>query len=66
MFRDCILFLSNEIQGSNNIFQNTNSDINIKDCMSITEQEREILRIYNTLSVKEKAYLFLDVCKYEN
>ena len=43
-----------------------NSTVTIGDTSkTLSEQEQEILRIYNTLSTKEKAELFLKICEYE-
>ncbi len=43
-----------------------NSSVTIGDTGNVlSEQEQEILRIYNTLSTKEKAELFLKICEYD-
>lgn len=58
------------IEGNGNVVQQGqihNSPVTIGGISSrcLTEQEQEILRIFNNLSVKEKAELFLKICDYE-
>lgn len=60
----------NRITGNNNFVQQGNishSPITIKNGTEreLTEPEIEMLKIYNSLTAKEKAQMFLEICKYD-
>ncbi len=63
---DALLDRENVASINGNYNAVNNSTVTIGDTSkTLSEQEQEILRIYNTLSTKEKAELFLKICEYE-
>lgn len=58
------------VDGNGNVIQQgriQNSPVTVSNVAEIklTEQEKEILRIFSQLSAKEKAKLFLEICEYD-